>query len=99
MTSFTFVIKFLYACICPVVTRPRQVNKNYIIVHHSWGTFYQHSLTLIPACISNHLSGKVWDEITYPFLNFNGATVEVYEWITNFIPHFRMGVITYTCMD
>ena len=20
---------------------------------------------------------KVWDEITYPFLNFNGATVEV----------------------
>ena len=22
---------------------------------------------------------KVWDEITYPFLNFNGATVEVME--------------------
>ena len=27
--------------------------------------------------ISNHMPGKVWDEITYPFLNFNGATVEV----------------------
>ena len=25
------------------------------------------------------LNPKVWDEITYPFLNFNGATVEVYE--------------------
>ena len=29
------------------------------------------------------------DEITYPFLNFNGATVEVKEWISNFIPHFK----------
>ena len=27
--------------------------------------------------ISNHMPSKVWDEITYPFLNFNGATVEV----------------------
>ena len=34
-------------------------------------------LTLIPAWISNHKPSNVWDEITYPFLNFNGATVEV----------------------
>ena len=34
-------------------------------------------LTLIPAWISNYMPGKVWDEITYPFLNFNGCTVEV----------------------
>ena len=27
--------------------------------------------------ISNHIHYKVWDEITHPFLNFNGATVEV----------------------
>ena len=33
--------------------------------------------TLIPAWISNYMPGKVWGEITYPFLNFNGATVEV----------------------
>ena len=26
---------------------------------------------------------KVWDEITYPFLNFNGATVEVQEGISD----------------
>ena len=25
----------------------------------------------------NYIHYKVWDEITYPFLNFNGATVEV----------------------
>ena len=31
---------------------------------------------------------NVWDEITYPSLNFNGTTVEVWEWISNFIPHF-----------
>ena len=41
------------------------------------GLFYQHGLTLIPAWISNHMPGKVWDEITYPFLNFNGCTVKV----------------------
>ena len=39
--------------------------------------FYQHGLTLIPAWISNNIHYKVWDEITYPFLNFNGATIEV----------------------
>ena len=41
------------------------------------GPFYQHGLTLIPAWISNYIHYNVWDEITYPFLNFNGATVEV----------------------
>ena len=41
------------------------------------GPFYWHDLTLIPAWISNYIHYKVWDEITYPFLNFNGATVEV----------------------
>ena len=30
----------------------------------------------------------MWDKITYPFLYFNDATVEVYEWISNFIPDF-----------
>ena len=39
--------------------------------------FYKDGLTLIPAWISNYMLSKVWDEITYPFLNFNGATVEV----------------------
>ena len=43
----------------------------------TWGLFYWHGLTLIPAWISNYIHYEVWDEITYPFLNFNGATVEV----------------------
>ena len=41
------------------------------------GHFYEHALILIPACISNYMPREVWDEITYPFLNFNGRTDEV----------------------
>ena len=37
---------------------------------------------------------KVWDEITFLFPNFNGAPVEVWEWISNLIPHIIMDVIT-----
>ena len=43
------------------------------------GLFYKHDLTLIPVWISNYMLAKLWDEITYPFLNFNGCTVEVDE--------------------
>ena len=39
----------------------------------------------IPVCISNYIHYKVWDEIAYPLPNFNGATVEVWEWIGNFM--------------
>ena len=41
------------------------------------------------------MSSKVWDEITYPFPNFNGATAEVWEWMSNSIPHFMTDVIIY----
>ena len=42
-----------------------------------WAPFYKHGLTLTLAWISNYIHYEMWDEITYPFLNFNGATVEV----------------------
>ena len=41
----------------------------------------------------------VFVEITYPFSNFNGAAVEVWEWINNFIPYFKMDVIKYPYLD
>ena len=50
--------------------------------------------TLVPAWISNYIHYKVWDEITYPFPNFKGATIEVWEWISNFFTHFMMAMIT-----
>ena len=31
--------------------------------------------------MSNHMPSKVWDEIAYPFINFNVCTVEVEVWI------------------
>ena len=65
--------------------------------HGILGSFYSHGLTLIPTWISNHIPRKVWNEITYPFPNFNGATVEFREWINNFISHFVMDLITSPC--
>ena len=35
----------------------------------------------------------MWDEITYPFPILNGATVEVWQWISNFLPRFITDVI------
>ena len=48
--------------------------------------------------ISNRMVNKVfgaitWGQITYPFPNFNNATVEVWKRIGNFIPHFVMHVV------
>ena len=40
----------------------------------------------------------MWEDITFPFPNFNGCTVEVWEWISNFISHFTEHVITYPCL-
>ena len=38
------------------------------------------------------MPSKVYDEITYPFPNFNGIAIEVWEWINNFLQHFIMDV-------
>ena len=47
--------------------------------------------------LDQYMPNKVWDKISYPFPNFNGSTVEVWEWISNFILHILMDVITYPC--
>ena len=52
-------------------------------------------LTLIPARIRNDIDYEVWDEITYPFSNFNSETVEVWERISNSNPYITGHVITY----
>ena len=51
--------------------------RNTDVAHYTSGPFYYHGLTLIPAWINNYTLYNVRDEITYPFLNFNGTTVEV----------------------
>ena len=39
------------------------------------------------------------DEITYRYPNFSGHTFEVWEWMRNFVPYFKMNVITYRIWD
>ena len=74
----------------------------YLHMELDYGGFFWCFLGLLlltwvhPAWISNPIPSKVWGEITYPF---NGCTVEVWEWIRYFIPHFIMDVITYSCWD
>ena len=38
-----------------------------------------------------------WNYLSLP--NFNGTTVEVWKWISNFIPHFIGYVLAYPCWD
>ena len=38
----------------------------------------------ITAWIDNHTPSKLWDEITYPFTDIKGWTVEIWEGISNF---------------
>ena len=52
-----------------------------------------------PSMDNIHMPSKVWDGTTYPFLYFNGCTVEVWEWRSDFIPYNIRGVITYPCWD
>ena len=49
------------------------------------GSFYLHGLTLFPALIAYHIPTKIWDGITYPFPNFNSCTIDVWEWISDFV--------------
>ena len=58
-------------------------------------TGVQHGLTLFPAWIGSYIPYNLCDEVIYPFPNFNGVIVEVWEWISNFIPDFTGHVITY----
>ena len=37
----------------------------------------------------------MWGEIFYSIQNFNDRTIEVWEWIGNFIPHCIVDVITF----
>ena len=46
--------------------------------------------------VSNYIYYKMWDNIAYPVPNFNGCTVEVWKWISNFTPRFTGHVITWS---
>ena len=49
-----------------------------------------YDLTLIPAWINNHMPRRVWVKL---FIHSQTSMVEVWEWISYFIPHFIMDLI------
>ena len=67
-------------CVDELITHPRDEPRS---APDTWGILTLCSLwsllltwfNLIPAWISNYIHYKEWDEITYPFLNFNGCTL------------------------
>ena len=69
-------------CICSFVN----ASECFIIM----GPFNNMVYNFIPTCISNLISSKVFDEITYPYPNFKGCTAEVWEWISNLITPFPL---------
>ena len=56
--------------------------------------FNLHGLTFILASISGYIDNGEYGEITYPFPNIDGTTIEVWEWMGNFVPNFTGHVIT-----
>ena len=65
----------------------------YMVVDVMYIPFINTEMAYIENLSRNHTPSKVWKEITYRFLIFNRATIEVWEWINNFIPHFIMDVV------
>ena len=91
MRIHTVVKLNIYFEIIPWLLKPCKSNSqmryfhNATTFHSAWGPFYKHGLTLFPARIINNIHYKIWDEMTYPFLNFNTATAEVWKWTSNLI--------------
>ena len=69
----------------------RHISLQHNFTQNTWDPFYWHGLTLIPAWISSCIHCEVWDEIVYPIPNYTGCPIDVWEWISNFIPHFILG--------
>ena len=59
--------------------RAIQTYRDYAPVPTGSSVIYITGLTLVPAWISKCTHYKMWDEIIYPFPNFNGFTIEVWE--------------------
>ena len=68
--------------------------RSYVPLHRSPGDPF----TKMVKYQYQHDEYNVWDAITYPFPYFNGCTVEIWEWISNFIPRFTELENIYSCI-
>ena len=58
----------------------------------AWTNFFR-------AWVSNYTHDIMCNEMIYPLSNVNGAAVEVWDWIGNFIPNFTgLGLFIHTLM-
>ena len=92
-------IKCVDSCPCDILHRTAKFAVlKYQTEWQTWLPFHWHGLTLILDYISNHTSINMLVEIIHQFPNFNRCTVEVWEWISNFI---RRGVMdaTFPCWN
>ena len=74
-----FLVRNYTSCYCSTTRRPLLLT--WFIIIPKWRINYSHY--------------KVWDRITCPFPNFNGATVDVWKWLSIFIPHVTGHVFTH----
>ena len=70
----------------------RRLNKKTIAIIFQWTCYKLPGTPLLTWWVSNHMPSKVGNEIICPFLSSNGATIEGWEWMSNFIPHFKIDV-------
>ena len=68
-----------------------------ILQMNTSNTLLGQDFTLLPAWINGFTHHKVWNEVPYSFPNLNGAAVQAWKWMSNFIPHFTWQAITYPC--
>ena len=67
----------------PIISHHKKERLFFLRATHAM-LFYRSDKSQNKTWISNHTLTKLRGETTYPFLSFNGCTVEVWEWIRNF---------------
>ena len=72
---------------------------NYVFLLWTEAPFPSMGLLFIQPWIINYILYIVWDEITYPFLNFNGCTVQLRECLSSYTARISRHVITFPCMN
>ena len=75
-------IQWTHGCIMVrCLNRSLYAHKVYMHGQDPRGPCYWHGLTLIPALIKNYIHYKVWDEITYPFINLISSHTLLGMWL------------------
>ena len=102
LKTFIFCMNTMYIFFDHTTTCPAnqlELTWRYVFAYslHSWlNDTCLHILCTadLMTCVYDYIHYKVWAKINYPFPNFNGATVDVSEWISTFISHFIEHAIT-----